>query len=131
MVSVFYGFLWKEKIMIKILFVCHGNISVSKSGVGYWLGKSVQIVTLWKVPYYGSADEKIYMYISPFRGSRRHYTSAFFKNNFYIIPLFYKILFRYSWYYSDIILLQTFYIAIYNTVKKSVKICWLLTKNSV
>ena len=39
--------------MIKILFVCHGTASVCESGVGCQLGKSVQIVALWKVPYYG------------------------------------------------------------------------------
>ena len=39
--------------MIKVAFCCHGTTSVSDFPVGCQLGKSVQIVALWQVPYYG------------------------------------------------------------------------------
>ncbi len=77
--------------MIKILFICHGTTSVCESGVGCQLGKSVQIVALWKAPYYGSANEK-YICTNPlFRGQQKapcSYAGAFFR----IIA---NVLFRY------------------------------------
>lgn len=65
--------------MIKILFICHGTTSVCESGVGCQLGKSVQIVALWKVPYYGFTTvrqmKNIYVQIPFFVGSRRRHAA--------------------------------------------------------
>lgn len=84
--TAFYGFLWKEKIMIKILFVCIRQWYEWKRRIGFWFCKSGQIVTLGKVHYYSFTTiqqmKKIYMNISYFIAIR-HHTGVFFWTNEY------------------------------------------------
>ena len=84
--TAFYGFLWKGKIMIKILFVCIRQWYEWKRRIGFWFCKSGQIVTLGKVHYYSFTTiqqmKKIYMNISYFIAIR-HHTGVFFWTNEY------------------------------------------------
>lgn len=65
--TAFYGFLWKGKIMIKILFGCIRQWYEWKRRIGFWFCKSGQIVTLGKVHYYSFTTiqqmKKIYEHI--------------------------------------------------------------------
>ena len=81
--------------MIRVLFICHGTTSVSDFPAGCQLGKSVQIVALWQVPYYGFTTieplKNIYVQI-PVPGQLKalcDYAWCLFWNKVYfIVPLF-------------------------------------------
>ena len=78
--------------MIKVAFCCHGTTSVSDFPVGCQLGKSVQIVALWQVPYYGFTTvqpmKTIYVQ-SPFpgvvEGTMQHCRCLFWKKTVLVL----------------------------------------------